>query len=553
MKGMGRDLLALCIFLSLVLPTSVSALPGQKILEIRKLVWDEENGVWNDLVYADAGDILRFRIVITYHDPDGKGPSYKIRWISIEDRLSPHLEYLGNATLEESIVSDGIVRWENISGVELFDGESFSLEYDVRVLDDGIHTNVVEVRAFETCPHVWHIMEARVTIYAIDHPASKDRDVDDDGNNEMAVDTNLDLRDGFEDYQDGDNSSRAIKTIDGDLDGKKDHFIDVDGNNEPDRYWDPDDDILSDVESRDADHDTKKEWIFDSDGDGNKESYYDPSDGSIHLLDITPPVVRIIKPEEGYLYRYNIKIRRILFGVTKVIGPINIKVDARDDSGIDRVEFYIDGELKHVDDRAPYSWFWIAKPLGLAEKHTIEVRAYDIHGNLQTDSITVVRLRSGVFLGLALLTMGSGLIAGKLLAEKPEEPSPPAEPPAEVNAPPVASIDVAEKGYVGEEIILNASHSYDPDGEIISYRWDFGDGAIAEGEVVTHVYKEAGRYRITLEVMDDGGETDTAEAYIEILQREGSISAGDGLICGVVVLSLISLVLLILLILRRRG
>ncbi|HEX17279.1 MAG TPA: hypothetical protein ENG60_02565, partial [Thermoplasmatales archaeon] len=104
---MGRDLLALCIFLSLVLPISVSALPGQKILEIRKLVWDEEHGVWNDLVYADAGDILRFRIVITYHDPDGKGPSYKIKWISIEDRLSPYLEYLGNATLEESIVSDG--------------------------------------------------------------------------------------------------------------------------------------------------------------------------------------------------------------------------------------------------------------------------------------------------------------------------------------------------------------------------------------------------------------------------------------------------------------
>ncbi|HEX17343.1 MAG TPA: PKD domain-containing protein, partial [Thermoplasmatales archaeon] len=121
------------------------------------------------------------------------------------------------------------------------------------------------------------------------------------------------------------------------------------------------------------------------------------------------------------------------------------------------------------------------------------------------------------------------------------------------NAPPVASIDVAEKGYVGEEIILNASHSYDPDGEIISYRWDLGDGAIAEGEVVTHVYKEAGRYRITLEVMDDGGETDTAEAYIEILQREGSISAGNGLIYGIAVLGLISLILLILLILRRRG
>ncbi len=558
MKGIGKALLTLYIFLSLVLPTSVFALSEQKplkMIEVKKLVWDEEHGAWNNLVYADAGDVLRFKIVITYHDPDGKGPSYKIKWISIEDHLPPYLEYLGNATLEESIISDDIVEWENISGVELFDGESFSLEYDAQVLDDGIHTNVVEVKAFETCPHVWHTVEARATVYAIDYPAYKDRDVDDDSHNETATDTNLDLRDGFEAYQDSDGSSRAIKTIDGDWDEKKDHFIDIDSDGKPDKYWDPDDDILSDVELKDVDNDTTKEWVFDSDGDGIKESYYDPDDDSIHLLDITPPMVKIIKPEEGYLYRNNIKIRKTLFK-TKIIGPINIKVEVRDDSGIDRVEFYIDGKLKHVDEKAPYSWLWIAKPLGIARKYTIEVKAYDIYGNSQTDNITVIRLRSRVFLGLALLTVGSGLIVEKLISEKPEEPtSPPEEPPAEVNTPPVAVIDASKEGHVGDKVILNASRSYDPDGKIISYKWDFGDGMKAEGEVVSHVYKEAGRYTITLEVTDDKGKTDTAETYIEILSKEGGIkgiSTKDGFMYGVAALSLIPLLSVALLILRRR-
>ncbi len=52
---------------------------------------------------------------------------------------------------------------------------------------------------------------------------------------------------------------------------------------------------------------------------------------------------------------------------------------------------------------------------------------------------------------------------------------------------------------------LNASQSYDPDGEIVSYVWKFGDGAIGNGEVVQHTYATDGVYNVTLNVTDDYG------------------------------------------------
>jgi PKD repeat protein len=56
-----------------------------------------------------------------------------------------------------------------------------------------------------------------------------------------------------------------------------------------------------------------------------------------------------------------------------------------------------------------------------------------------------------------------------------------------------------------ETIEFDAGPSYDPDGEIIGYYWDFGDGATAEGPQVTHDYDEDGEYTVTLTVVDDSG------------------------------------------------
>jgi len=62
---------------------------------------------------------------------------------------------------------------------------------------------------------------------------------------------------------------------------------------------------------------------------------------------------------------------------------------------------------------------------------------------------------------------------------------------------------------VGETVTFNASASYDPDGYIVSYEWDFGDDATGTGMIVTHAYDVAGDYIVTLNITDDDGETDT--------------------------------------------
>ncbi|WP_119462357.1 PKD domain-containing protein [Rhodospirillaceae bacterium SYSU D60014] len=71
-----------------------------------------------------------------------------------------------------------------------------------------------------------------------------------------------------------------------------------------------------------------------------------------------------------------------------------------------------------------------------------------------------------------------------------------------VNAPPVA--DAGGDRTVGmEEILFDASKSHDPDGGIVAYSWDFGDGTTASGVNARHSFRRSGRYEVTLTVTDN--------------------------------------------------
>jgi len=54
---------------------------------------------------------------------------------------------------------------------------------------------------------------------------------------------------------------------------------------------------------------------------------------------------------------------------------------------------------------------------------------------------------------------------------------------------------------------FDAAGSFDPDGTIASYAWQFGDGTSDSGPVAQHAYAAAGPYGVTLTVTDDGGAT----------------------------------------------
>jgi PKD repeat protein len=78
-----------------------------------------------------------------------------------------------------------------------------------------------------------------------------------------------------------------------------------------------------------------------------------------------------------------------------------------------------------------------------------------------------------------------------------------------VNTPPVADPDGPYYENLGSPVTFDGSGSYDPDGIIVAYDWDFGDGNTDTGVSPIHTYATAGVYLVTLTVTDDGGLTDT--------------------------------------------
>ena len=79
-------------------------------------------------------------------------------------------------------------------------------------------------------------------------------------------------------------------------------------------------------------------------------------------------------------------------------------------------------------------------------------------------------------------------------------------PSGETNTAPEAVISTSSnQGLIPLAVAFDASGSHDPDGEIISYAWNFGDGTTESGISVAHLYTQAAVYTVTLEVTDNRG------------------------------------------------
>lgn len=99
---------------------------------------------------------------------------------------------------------------------------------------------------------------------------------------------------------------------------------------------------------------------------------------------------------------------------------------------------------------------------------------------------------------------------------------PPPAPPAPANRQPVCRLTAPAQAQVGEAVTLDASGSSDPDGDPLSYTWDFGDGTPPSRTPqarTTHSYARIGNYTARVTVDDGRGGSCSATAPIAVSQR----------------------------------
>jgi PKD repeat protein len=183
-------------------------------------------------------------------------------------------------------------------------------------------------------------------------------------------------------------------------------------------------------------------------------------------IDTTPPDVMIISPENK----------------TYTTSRIEINVSASDPSGIEEVTAQIDGETNLT---LQYEDGYYVGSVDLSNgDHHLDVIAKDKAENVGKSGVNFT-VRSN-------------------------------------NVPPVANFHVnGDRVYTNKTVVFNATPSYDPDGYIVSYRWDFDDGNVTSVNTPTiaHVYLMRGTYNVTLTVIDNMGLSNSSTKSITVFLK----------------------------------
>ncbi|NIP35514.1 MAG: PKD domain-containing protein, partial [Thermoplasmata archaeon] len=87
-----------------------------------------------------------------------------------------------------------------------------------------------------------------------------------------------------------------------------------------------------------------------------------------------------------------------------------------------------------------------------------------------------------------------------------------------INRAPEASAEAPSSSRENSTVKFDASASYDPDGILSTWEWDFGDERVGEGREVYHRYVDSGTYVWTLTVTDDSGEETQFNGTIQIYE-----------------------------------
>ena len=97
----------------------------------------------------------------------------------------------------------------------------------------------------------------------------------------------------------------------------------------------------------------------------------------------------------------------------------------------------------------------------------------------------------------------------------------------DVNQPPFAYFaHIPQNPVINQTVTFNATPSYDPDGYITTYTWNFGDENITatSDPVITHLYASADNYTVTLTVTDNDAAMNSTSRVITITPLRGDVN-----------------------------
>ena len=96
--------------------------------------------------------------------------------------------------------------------------------------------------------------------------------------------------------------------------------------------------------------------------------------------------------------------------------------------------------------------------------------------------------------------------------------------PPVLNRPPVANAGGPYAATEGSAVAFNGAASMDPDGEALTFAWDFGDGTAAALSAPSHTYATSGLFPVTLTVTDPNGASHVATTAATIANVAPSVS-----------------------------
>ena len=100
------------------------------------------------------------------------------------------------------------------------------------------------------------------------------------------------------------------------------------------------------------------------------------------------PAITITKPKEKHLYIMGNEIRYLSnLPKTIIVGKIDVETEVNGISGeIEKVEFYIDGQLKNTDYEEPYGWSWDKRSFF---RHELETKVFFDNRSFASDTVVV--------------------------------------------------------------------------------------------------------------------------------------------------------------------